>query len=211
MDKPYIIGITGGSGAGKTRTINLLEKVFGDKIVVISQDNYYIDLKELSKERWDRANLDTPDAFKNDELITDIKNLIKGESVTLPVFDFKTHSRKKKEIKVNPAQIIMIEGLFTFNVKKLRDLMDFKIFLHTDGDVRLSRRLIRDINQRGQTVKNIAQAIQWYLEVVKPRQEKYIIPMEKYADKAIDSNSGTRKAVTFLEKKIRSILKDKNK
>jgi len=207
MDKPYIIGITGGSGAGKTRTINLLEKVFGDKIVVISQDNYYRDLKELNKERWDRADLDTPGAFKNDELIADIKNLVKGESVTLPIFDFKTHSRKKREIKVNPAQIIMIEGLFTFNVKKLRDLMDFKIFLHTDGDVRLSRRLIRDINQRGQSVKNIAQAIQWYLEVVKPRQEKYIIPMERYADKVIDSNSGTRKAVTFLEKKIRGILK----
>ncbi len=205
-DSAYLIGITGGSASGKTRTINQLEDIFGDDIVVISQDNYYKNLEELGKERWDRADFDTPNAFKNDELVSDLKKLMTGESVTIPIYDFKTHSRKEEEMQVDPAHVILIEGLFIYNVKEIRELLDYKVFLHADGDIRLSRRLLRDINDRGQSVKNIAQSIQWYLEAVKPKQEKYIIPMEKHADKVIDVNSGTSQAVRFLEEKIRKIL-----
>ena len=208
MKKPFIIGITGGSASGKTRTINQLEKVFGSKIVVISQDNYYKNLKELGRERWDRADYDKPEAFNNQELVVDLKNLIKGKAVSLPIYDFKTHSRKKEEIKVASAQIIIVEGIFIFNVPEIRELFDFKVFLHADGDVRLSRRLLRDINQRGLDPKTIAQSIQWYLEVVKPKQERYIIPMEKYADKVINTNAGSNGAIEFLGKKIKGILKD---
>lgn len=207
MKKPYLIGITGGSASGKTRTINQLEKVFGGKIIVISQDNYYKNLKELGKERWERADYDKPDAFNNTELVSDLKSLAKGESVTLPVYDFKTHSRLKEEVKVDPAQIIILEGIFIFNVPEIRDLIDYKVFLHADGDVRLSRRLLRDINQRGQDPKNIAQAIQWYLEVVKPKQERYIIPMERYADKVVNVNAGAKSAIEHLEEKIREMFK----
>jgi uridine kinase len=208
-DSVYLIGITGGSASGKTRTINQLEKIFGDDIVVISQDNYYKNLEELGKERWDRADYDTPAAFNNNELANDLKKLIKGESVAIPIYDFKTHSRKEEEMQVDPAHVIIIEGLFIYNVPEIRDLLDYKVFLHADGDIRLSRRLLRDINERGQSVKNIAQSIQWYLETVKPKQEKYIIPMEKYADKVINVNSGTRGAVEFLEGKIRNVLKNR--
>jgi len=210
MNKAYVIGITGGSASGKTRTINQLKKIFGDQIVVISQDNYYRNLKELGRERWERADYDKPSAFNNDELADDLKKLIKGESVTLPIYDFKTHSRLKQQIKVDPAQIIIIEGIFIFNIPRIRELIDFKIFLAADGDVRLSRRLLRDINKRGQDPENIAQAIQWYLEVVKPKQEKYIMPMKKYADRIINVNSGTAPAVRFLEDKIRKILNKKS-
>jgi uridine kinase len=163
----------------------------------------------LGKERWDRADYDTPKAFNNDELISDLKSLIQGKSITMPIYDFKTHSRKEKEMKIDPAHVIIIEGLFIYNIKEIRELLDYKVFLHADGDIRLSRRLLRDINDRGQSVKNIAQSIQWYLETVKPKQEKYIIPMEKHADKVINVNSGTRKAVKFLEEKIRGILKER--
>jgi len=208
-DSVYLIGITGGSASGKTRTINKLEDIFGDDIVVISQDNYYKNIEELGKERWDRADYDTPKAFKNKELVSDLKKLMAGESVTIPIYDFKTHSRKEEEMQVDPVSVIIIEGLFIYNVSQIRNLLDYKVFLHADGDIRLSRRLLRDINDRGQSVKNIAQSIQWYLETVKPKQEKYIIPMEKYADKVIDVNSGTGEAVKFLEEKIRMILNSK--
>ncbi|MCX6811413.1 MAG: uridine kinase [Candidatus Berkelbacteria bacterium] len=203
---PFVVGITGGSGAGKTFVIDELKKIFGDKIVVISQDNYYKVLERLKKERWDRAIYDEPEAFDNKEMASDIKKLINGESVSLPVYDFKTHSRLKEEIKVDPATVVIIEGIFTFNVKELRDLMDYKVFLHSDGDVRLSRRLLRDIKERGQSVETIAKAIEWYLEVVKPRQEHYIIPMQKYADLVINTNDGSREAVKILEVKIRDYL-----
>jgi uridine kinase len=208
MKKPFIIGITGGSASGKTRTINQLEKVFGHKIIVISQDNYYKDLKELGQERWERADYDRPEAFNNQDLIADLKKLIKGETVSLPIYDFKTHSRVKEKIKMGTARVIIIEGIFIFNVADVRELLDYKVFLHADGDIRLSRRLLRDINKRGLDPKNIAQSIQWYLEVVKPKQERYIMPMEKYADKVINTNAGSNGAIEFLDKKIKGILAD---
>jgi len=204
---PFVIGVTGGSAAGKTFVINELKKAFGDQICVISQDNYYKDLKRIGRERWDRAIYDEPDAFDNKELARDIKNLINGKPTQIPVYDFKTHSRLKEEIKFEPAMVIILEGIFTFNVKELRDLMDYKVFLHSDGDVRLSRRLLRDIKERGQSVDTIAEAIEWYLNVVKPRQEHYIVPMQKYADLVLNTNAGSREAAKVLEEKIRGYLR----
>lgn len=203
---PFVIGITGGSGAGKTFVIDELKKIFGDKITVVSQDNYYKVVRRLDKERWDRAIYDEPEAFDNREFARNIKDLINGHPVQIPVYDFKTHSRLKEEIKVKPSTVIIIEGIFTFNVKKLRDLMDYKVFLHSDGDVRLSRRLLRDIKERGESVETIAKTIDWYLNVIKPRQERYIVPMQKYADIVIDTNDGSREAVKILEAKIRGYL-----
>lgn len=204
---PFVIGITGGSGAGKTFVIEELKRVFGNKIVIISQDNYYKVLQRLKKERWERAIYDEPDAFDNKRLAKDIKKLINGEAVSIPVYDFKTHSRLEEELKIEPATIVILEGIFTFNVKELRRLMDYKVFLHSDGDVRLSRRLLRDIKERGQSVETVALAIKWYLEIVKPRQEHYIVPMQKYADEIVNTNSGGRSAAKILEKKIREYLK----
>ncbi|MBU2595666.1 uridine kinase [Patescibacteria group bacterium] len=203
---PFVIGITGGSGAGKTFVLDSLKEIFGEKITVISQDNYYKVFRRLKKERWLRAVYDEPAAFDNKELAHDLKDLINGKTVQIPVYDFKTHSRLKEEIKVKPTTIIILEGIFTFNIKKLRDLMDYKVFLFADGDVRLSRRLVRDIKERGQTVETIARTIDWYLNVVKPRQERYIVPMKKYADLVINTNHGSREAVKILEAKIRDYL-----
>ena len=203
---PFVIGITGGSGAGKTFVLDSLKEIFGERITVISQDNYYKVFRRLDKERWERAVYDEPAAFANNELARDLKDLINGKTVQIPVYDFKTHSRLKEEIKVKPATIVILEGIFTFNIKKLRNLMDYKVFLYADGDVRLSRRLVRDIKERGQTVETIARTIDWYLNIVKPRQERYIVPMKKYADLVINTNNGSREAVKILEAKIRDYL-----
>lgn len=204
--KPYIIGISGPTACGKTYVIEELKKIFDDKILVISQDQYYKDISKLKLERFERANYDIPEAFENNELIKDIKNLLKGKSVTLPQYDFITHTRLKGEIKVKPAEIIIIEGILIFYDPKLRAMMDFKVFLEADPDIRLSRRLIRDIEERGRTVKNLRETIDFYLRTVKPMQEKYVLPLSKYADLVLNTNEGGKKAVGALKEHIRRIL-----
>ena len=204
--KPFLIGITGGTAAGKTETIERLQEIFGPKITVISQDNYYLDLEKLGEERWERANFDQPSAIDNKLFVKHLKALIKGKAVQIPVYDFKTHSRKKERIKVGPAPIIIVEGIFVLAIKEIRRLLDLKVFLDADADVRLARRLLRDIYTRGLSVKELAQNLQWYLEVVKPQQEKWVLPTKKYADLVLDTNEGVRKAVKKLAEIIRKKL-----
>ncbi len=207
MSEIFLIGITGGTAAGKTQTIERLEETFGPKITVISQDNYYLDLKHLGEERWERANLDTPKAIDNELLLKHLKKLKKGEEVEVPIYDFKTHSRKKETLKLGPAPVVIVEGIFVLTVKAIRKLLDLKVFLDADADVRLARRLLRDIYKRGLSVKELAQNLQWYLEVVKPQQEKWVLPSKKYADLVLNTNEGTRLAVEKLSKIIAKKLR----
>lgn len=206
MTKPYIIGITGPTASGKTFVVEQLKKHFGPKIVVLSQDNYYKDFKELVKERWERADYDRPESFLNNALIVDLKNLKAGEKVSVPIYDFTSHSRLKKELEISPAEIIILEGIFIFNIEDVRSLIDLKVFLESDADVRLARRLLRDILERGQKIETIEKSIKWYLEMVKPQQEKYILPMKKYADLAINTNEGGIVAVDILKEKIHNLF-----
>lgn len=205
--KSFLIGITGGTAAGKTETIERLKDNFGPKITVISQDNYYLDAKHLDEERWQRANLDTPKAIDNHLLVSHLKKLKKGKKIEVPVYDFKTHSRKQETIKLNSAPVVIVEGIFVLTIKAIRQLLDLKIFLDADRDTRLVRRLLRDIYHRGLTIKELAQNLQWYLEVVKPQQEKWVLPSKKYANLIIDTNGGTRQAVEKISKIITKKLK----
>ena len=204
--KPYLIGITGCSGSGKTFVIEELKKTFDKKIVIISQDNYYKDTAKLVKERWERADYDRPEAFDNDLLVQDLKDLKEGKTAHIPVYDFKTSKRLKEEISIGTASIIIVEGLFVFNVKGIREHLDYKVFLDSDADMRLARRILRDINDRGETAKTVAQSIQWYLEMVKPNQEKWILPMAAYADIVINTNEGGRNAAKHLTEKVNKVL-----
>lgn len=204
--KPYVIGISGPTASGKTFVIEELKRIFGDKIVVISQDQYYKDKSKLKLERFERANYDIPEAFENEELAKDIKNLVLGKNISLPRYDFATHTRKKGEIRVKSAPVIILEGILIFYEENLRKMMDFKVFLDADPDIRLSRRLIRDIEERGKTAENIRETIDYYLSVVKPMQEKYVLPLKKYADLVLNTNEGGKEAAKVLEKKIRKIL-----
>jgi len=206
---PYLIGISGSTASGKTYLIEKLKEIFGKQILIISQDQYYKDKSKLKLERFERANYDVPGAFENGELIKDLKNLLKGKRVTLPLYDFKTHTRLSGQIKVEPAPCIIIEGILIFHDPRLRKIFDFKVFLDADPDIRLSRRLIRDIEERGRTIENLRETIDFYLKTVKPMQEKYVLPLKKYADLVLNTNEGVKKAVGVLEKKIRKILKNR--
>lgn len=201
--KPYVIGISGTTAAGKSQVIDELKKIFDKFIVVISQDQYYKDLGKLKVERFERANYDVPQAFENGELIKDIKNLVKGKNVTLPQYDFISHTRRKGQLKIKSAPVIIVEGILIFHEEKLRNLMDFKVFLDADPDIRLCRRLIRDIQERGKKTENLRETIDFYLSTVKPMQEKYVIPLSKYADLVLNTNEGTKRAIEVLESKIR--------
>ena len=209
MKKSYLIGITGPTASGKTYVIESLKKLFGEKILVISQDQYYKDKSKLKLERFERANYDIPEAFENDELASDILELLAGRMVTLPQYDFATHTRKEGEIEVKSAPIIIIEGILIFYHKKLRDLLDLKVFLESDTDIRLCRRLIRDIEERGFKTKDLKETIDFYLSTVKPMQEKYVFPQKKFADLILNTNKGGRKAIKVLEEHILGILRNK--
>lgn len=203
----YIIGISGSTASGKTYVVEQLKKTFGDKIVVISQDQYYKDFSKLKLERFERANYDVPEAFENEKLINDVKQLLAGHCVYLPQYDFATHTSKKGQIKVCPAPIIIIEGILVFHSAQLRKLFDFKVFLDADPDIRLCRRLIRDIKERGHKIETLIETIDFYLTTVKPMQEKYVLPLKKYADLVLNTNEGGKEAVKILEEKILQILK----
>ena len=206
-NKIFTIGITGGTAAGKTQTIERLKEIFGPKITVISQDNYYLDAQHLGEERWQRANFDTPKAIDTHLFIKHLKKLKKGEEVEIPIYDFKNHSRKKQTLKLNSNPVIIVEGIFVLTIKSVRQLLDLKIFLDADRDIRLARRLLRDIYRRGLTIKELAQNLQWYLEVVKPQQEKWVLPSKKYANLVLDTNEGTRLAVKRISEIISKKLK----
>jgi len=206
MKKPYIIGITGLSASGKSYAVRKLEEKFRDQIVFISQDNYYKDESKIGLERWERAKYDNPQAFDNAMLADDVEKLIQGKSIKSPKYDFATRHRMGKIIKLKPSPIIIIEGLFIFNLPILRNLMGMKVFLYSDPDVRLARKLIRDIEERGATVKNLKASIKQYLDVVKPMQEAFILPEKRYANLVINTNEGGKVAVRILERYINDKL-----
>lgn len=203
---PYLIGITGMTGSGKTYVIDSLQKKFGQEILVISQDNYYKDTSRLGLERWERANYDRPTAFDNGLLIRDLHKLLARETIESLHYDYQSKHRSKAVKKLTPRPIIIVEGIMIFAIDELLKLFDLKVYLESDGDVRLARRILRDFDERGVTIADTKKTIQWYLTQVKPNQEKYILPAAKKADLIIDTNEGGFKAVVILEKRIRKIL-----
>lgn len=206
MNKPYIIGITGPTASGKTYVVRSLQKNFKNQLLFISQDDYYKDAGKVGVERWFRANLDTPEAFDNDLLEQDLKKLISGQSIIIPQYDFTTRKRLDKKIKLLPKPVVILEGILIFSVPQLRKLMDFKVFLDAAADVRLARRLLRDIEEKRFDIKHLKESISWYVKTVRPMQEKYIMPGKKYADLVLNTNEGGKKAAGILKEHILGIL-----
>lgn len=205
--KPYIIGITGGTASGKTFVIEALKDYFNGKILVVSQDQYYRGERVKRLDRWERANLDEPKAFDNELLEKHLKDLIAGKTVLAPVYDFAEHKQTKAKVPLEPKPIIVLEGLLIFNDEKLRNLMDWKIYLEADPDIRLARRLLRDIEERGVRIENLRSSIEWYMQNVKPMHDKYIHDMKKYADVRLDTNKGSLDAANTIKEKIKEVLK----
>ncbi len=206
--KPFIIGITGGTASGKTFVIEALKDAFDGKILVISQDQYYKGDPVKHMDRWERANLDQPSAFDNENLEKHIKELIEGKTVLAPVYNYQLHKQTKAKVPLEPKPVIILEGIMIFNDERLRNLMDWKVYLEAAPDIRLARRLLRDIEERGVTIENLRSTIEWYVQNVKPMHDKYIHPMKQYADARLDTDKGSLDAANVVKQKIKEVLKE---
>ena len=202
--KPKIIGIVGGSGSGKTTvTKRIIDELTIDKVALIEQDYYYKDQSHMTMDERVKTNYDHPSAFDNELLYTHLTELMEGNAVELPVYDYVNHTRSAEKKHQEPKDVIIIEGMFGLHSEKLRELMDIKIFVDTPSDLRILRRLLRDINERGRTVESV---INPYLVSVRPMHEKYIKPTKQYADIIVPDGGYNDIAVDILITKIKSLL-----
>ncbi|KJV25940.1 uridine kinase [Aquitalea magnusonii] len=203
MTTPFIIGVAGGSGSGKTTvTAKVLETVGPDMAAVIVQDYYYRDQAHLTFEQRLATNYDHPHAFDWPLLIEHIEDLLAGRAIEMPVYDFTHHTRAAETITVKPAPVIVIEGLFPLYDAALRDMMSLKIFVDTDPDVRFIRRLQRDIRERGRTVDHV---IEHYLATVRPMHNQFIEPTKRFAD-VILPHGANDPAVDIITTKVASLI-----
>ena len=202
--KPKIIGIVGGSGSGKTTvTKRIIDELTIDKVALIEQDYYYKDQSHMTMDERVKTNYDHPSAFDNELLYTHLTELMEGNAVELPVYDYVNHTRSAEKKHQEPKDVIIIEGMFGLHSEKLRELMDIKIFVDTPSDLRILRRLLRDINERGRTVESV---INQYLVSVRPMHEKCIKPTKQYADIIVPDGGYNDIAVDILITKIKSLL-----
>ncbi len=203
MPNPIIIGIAGGTGSGKSTIANIIMKNIKNNITILTQDSYYRSFGHLSEEERNHINFDHPNSFDTKLLIEHIKLLKNKIPINMPVYDFKTHLRKKETILKKPAKIIIIEGILIFENKELRDLMDIKIFVDTDADVRILRRIERDMKERGRTLKSI---IEQYRETVRPMHLEFVEPSKRFADIIIPEGGHNKIAIDLIISKIKTIL-----
>ena len=205
MEKPILIGITGGTGSGKSTIADALYSNFSkDRITMIQQDMYYKDQSHLSMEERVKTNYDHPMAFDNDLLVEHLQKLIKGEAIEKPRYDFTIHNRAKDTTTVEPREIIIVEGILILEDERIRDLLDIKVYVDTDADIRILRRLVRDIDERGRTVESV---IDQYLKMVRPMHMEFTEPTKRYADIIIQEGGHNYVAIDILMAKIRDILK----
>lgn len=203
--KPYLIGITGGTASGKTFVIEALKDYFDGNLLVISQDQYYKNLNVRSLDRWERVNLDEPKAFDNKLLAKHLKMLLKGKQVEMPVYDYTTHKQLDKTFVHDPKNVIVLEGILIYNTPEIRKMLDWKIFLDASPDIRLARRLIRDIEERGIDTQKLRHDIKRYMGTVKPMFDKYIGPMKAHADTVYNTDHGSVLAAEKIIQKVKKI------
>ncbi len=204
-----VIGIAGGSGSGKTTVVNEITKKLKERVVVIPQDSYYKDSSDVPMEDRLKINYDHPDAIDFDLLCEQLKELKKGRSVEQPVYSYITCSRSKTEtVTVDPAEVIIIEGILIFTCKKLRDQMDIKIYVDADDDDRLLRVLSRDILKKGRTLETVMER---YQQTVKPMYLQFIEPSKRYADIIVPQGGLNKVAIDMISATIEKSLRDKMK
>lgn len=203
-NKPVVIGVAGGTGSGKTSVTKSISNRFTDKsILVIEQDSYYKNQSHLSFEERLNINYDHPLAFDNDLLIEHIETLLENKPVDKPIYDYKMHTRSKEVISVEPKEVIIIEGILILEDPRLVDLMDIKVFVDTDADIRIIRRLLRDIKDRGRTLDSV---IDQYVHSVRPMHLQFVEPTKRYADIIIPEGGENRVAIDIMATKVEKIL-----
>ncbi|MFQ5750461.1 MAG: uridine kinase [bacterium] len=206
-EKGILLGIAGGTGSGKTLVAqNIYADLGSDRVVRICQDSYYKDLSHLTAEERNAHNFDHPDAIDSELLIAHLKTLLKGETIEQPIYDFVKHIRSQKTQKIGPHSIIVLEGILIFENPELRNLMDIKIYVDTDPDIRFIRRLRRDILERGRSMESV---IQQYEESVRPMHLQFVEPSKRYADIIIPEGGYNKVAIDLIKTKIEALLRER--
>ena len=206
MDDVMVIGIAGGTGSGKTTITKRLMQRFGGDVSVIYHDNYYKAHHSMPYEERAKLNYDHPDAFDTDLLVEAVKELKQGRSVTCPVYDYTIHDRSDKVVVVEPAKVIIVEGILIFQSRELCDQMDIKIFVDADADVRILRRIVRDVRDRGRSLDSV---INQYLSTVKPMHEQFVEPSKRNADIIVPQGGHNRVALEMVMERVRAHLEGK--
>ncbi len=205
MDNILVIGIAGGSGSGKTTLMKNLIARLGEQVTVLSHDNYYKRHDDMTYDERCLLNYDEPEAFDTSLMVYQLGELRRGFRVDCPVYDFTVHNRSNETTKIVPERVIIVEGILIFENKELRDLMDVKIFVDTDADIRLCRRIKRDVNKRGRSMESVLK--QWQ-QTVKPMHELYVEPSKKHADIIVPEGGKNVVALDMIEWRIRKHLNE---
>jgi uridine kinase len=208
MSKRILIGIAGGSGSGKTLVARTIVRDLGSsRVAIVDQDSYYRDLDDIPIADRDLRNFDHPDAFDNELLKRHIKNLLKGIPVEQPIYDYVRHARLKETQTIGDHLVIVLEGILIFGDEELRDLMDIKLFIDADADVRLVRRIERDVHERGRSIETI---LRQYQATVRPMHLQFVEPSKRYADLIVPEGGHNRVAIDLMKVKIKDLLREKD-
>ncbi|MBO7407491.1 MAG: uridine kinase [Clostridia bacterium] len=197
------IGIAGGTGSGKSTVANIIRENFGEDVALLKCDDYYKEHHELSFEARSRMNYDHPDAFDTELMVEHIKALKDGRAVDSPVYDFTVHDRSAETRRIEPGRVLLVDGIMVLALAEVRELLDIKIFVDTDADVRILRRIRRDVKERGRSLDSV---IAQYVETVKPMHEAYVEPSKRYADLIIPQGGRNAVAMDLLRSCIRNHL-----
>ena len=204
MEDVLVIGIAGGSGSGKTTLMKNLVQQFQGEVSVVSHDNYYKRNDDMTYEQRCQINYDEPAAFDTDLMVQQLQQLRHGESILCPVYDYTVHNRSDETVEICPKRVIIVEGILIFVDEALRDLMDIRIFVDTDADVRLCRRIKRDVNKRGRTLESV---LNQYQQTVKPMHEKYVEPSKKFAHLVVPEGGKNYVALDMIVDRIQRHLR----
>jgi len=206
MKSIILIGIAGGSGSGKTLVSNrIYDDIGSEKVSIIQQDSYYKELSHLTFEERKRQNFDHPDAFDNKLLFDHLIQLLSGHDIELPLYDYKTHSRKKKTERISDKLVVVLEGILILHYPEIRNILDIKVYVDTDDDIRLIRRIKRDVNERGRSLESI---LEQYEKSVRPMHLQFVEPAKRYADIIVPGGGYNLVAVDLLKTKIQALLKE---
>lgn len=205
--KPLVIGIAGGSGSGKSTLAKHITDEFSSEVAVLRHDDYYKSNAGLSEEQKAKINYDKPDAFDTNLLIFHIDKLIQGCTVESPIYDYEAHERSAETRRVQSAKVILVDGILIFENRELRERFDLKVFVDTDADVRILRRIVRDVKGRGRTLDSV---IEQYLSTVKPMHEAFVEPTKKYADIIIPEGGNNPIAYGMIVEKINKYIENDN-
>lgn len=202
--KPIVIGVTGASGSGKSSVSSRILEIFSElSVLLLQQDFYYKDQTHLPFEERLKTNYDHPFAFDNDLFISHLQDLIAGKTIQKPVYDYAKHTRSNQVIEQESREVIIVEGILILEDQRVRELLDIKVYVDTDSDICLARRILRDIKERGRTIDSV---INQYTEVVKPMFHQFIEPTKRYADIIIPEGGYNQVAIDLLATKVKSIL-----